>query len=50
MKAQFEIHLDDDLKLWAFDSGLKSLMIAQGGGSFRKSQGRKSDDTKYDYA
>ena len=49
MKAQFEIHLDDDLNLWAFDAGLKSLMIAQGGGSFRKSQGRKSDDTQYDY-
>ena len=49
MKAQFEIHLDNDLNLWAFDAGLKSLMIAQGGGSFRKSQGRKSDDTKYDY-
>jgi len=49
MKAQFEIHLDEDLNLWAFDSGLKSLIIASGGGSFQKSQGLTSKDTKYDY-
>ena len=49
MKAQFEIHLDEDLNLWAFESGLKSLILAQGGGSFEKSQGLTSNDTKYDY-
>jgi hypothetical protein len=49
MKAQFEIHLDDDLNLWAFESGLKSLILSEGGGSFQKCQGRTLNDTKYEY-
>jgi hypothetical protein len=49
MKAQFEMHLDEDLNLWAFDYGLKSLLIAAGGGSFQKTQGFTSNDTKYHY-
>jgi hypothetical protein len=49
MKAQFEFCLDEELDLEAFDSGLKSLIIDLGGGTFKKSQGLTSNDTKYDY-
>jgi hypothetical protein len=49
MKAHFEICLDEEQNLEAFDSGLKSLLIELGGGTFQKSQGLTSNDTNYDY-
>jgi hypothetical protein len=49
MKAQFEICLDEERDLEAFESGLKSLMIELGSGTFQKSPGLTSNDTKYEY-
>ena len=49
MRAQFEICLEEQRDLKAFDYGLKSLMVELGGGSFRKFQGPSGDDTIYDY-
>ena len=49
MKARFEICLEEEQDLQAFDYGLKSLMVELGGGSFRKSPGLTSNDTLYDY-
>lgn len=49
MRAKFEIWLDEQRDLEAFDYGLKSLMIELGGGSFQKSQDPSSNDTMYDY-
>ena len=49
MKARFEICLDENRDLLAFDYGLKTLIVELGGGSFRKSPGLTSNDTLYDY-
>ena len=49
MKAKFEICLDEQRNLEAFDYGLRSLMVELGGGSFHKTAGRSGTDTTYDY-
>ena len=49
MKAQFEISLVEKRDLWAFDSGLKSLIIELGGGSFEKSEDMSNNETTYRY-
>jgi hypothetical protein len=49
MKAKFEICLDEQRDLEAFDYGLKSLMVELGGGSFHKHPGPLSNETVYDY-
>lgn len=49
MKAKFEICLDEQRDLEAFDYGLRSLMVELGGGSFHKTQDPSSNDTTYDY-
>lgn len=49
MKAKFEICLDEQRDLSAFDYGMRSLMVELGGGSFQKSEGPSSYDTVYDY-
>ena len=49
MKAQFEFCLVQEPDLFAFDYGFRSLIVQLGGGSFQKSQGRTSNDIKYDY-
>jgi hypothetical protein len=49
MKAKFEICMDEQRDLSAFDYGLKSLMVELGGGSFQRSEGPASHDAVYDY-
>lgn len=49
MKAKFEICLDEQRDLEAFDYGLKSLMVELGGGSFHKRQSTLSNEIIYDY-
>lgn len=49
MKAKFEICLDEQRDLEAFDYGLKTLMVELGGGSFHKRQSQLSNETIYDY-
>jgi hypothetical protein len=49
MRAKFEICLDEQRDLEAFEYGLKSLMVELGGGSFHKHQSPSSNETTYDY-
>lgn len=49
MKATFEICLDEQRDLEAFEYGLKSLFVELGGGSFQRHQGPLDFDTIYDY-
>lgn len=49
MRAKFDIRLDEQHDLSAFDWGLRALMVEFGGGSFQKSEGLSSTDIKYEY-
>ena len=49
MKARFEICLEEQRDLSAFDYGLRSLIVQLGGGSFQRSEGPSSHDVVYDY-
>jgi len=49
MRAKFDICFDEQHDLSAFDYGLRALMVEMGGGTFLKSEGPSSTDTKYEY-
>lgn len=49
MKAKFEICLEEQRDLEAFEYGLKSLIVELGGGTFHKHESPSNNATIYDY-